>query len=165
MCAGALCHLSRADYEIIPELEIKRKHKLKKYPDGIFYIDYDVEDEDGQVLEVSETYWLEVENHRKTGPNMAFMTSCMLQSTKENMLNDINEICGRTINRLALAFSEESKDEKGHKIDHELRVTNSLKSKIRKDLPINFIAMEKYGLGVSSIIRKEVIIKAKALYA
>ena len=128
-------------------------------------MDFDVEGEDGEVLEVSETFWLEVENHRKTGPNMAFMTDCMLQSLKINPLNDINEICGRTINGLGLAFSEKSKDENGHKIDHKMRVTNSLKNKIRQDLPINFISMEKYGLGVSSIQLKEVVIKPKSLYA
>lgn len=161
LATGVLGHLARRGYAIISEASIRRKHDLEKYPDGIFYYDYEVEDENGQiVIERSETFWLEVESHRKTGPNMKFMVDSMVKSLKVNPLNGINQICGRTINCLAVAYPIESKDEKGNNIDHKFRVNNALKSKIRRDLPINFIGLENYGLGVSHIYETKEVLQA-----
>lgn len=155
LASGALGHLKREGYSVIAELEIRRKHNLKKFPDGIFYMTEMGIDEDR-----IDAFWLEVESHRKSGPNMEFMVDSMLKSLKVNILNDSNEICGLTINRLALAFPQKSEDENNHKIDHKQRVTNAFKNKIRQDLPMNFIGLENYGLGVSAIQRKQVTIKA-----
>ena len=162
LSSGVLGHLNRDGYGIIAEAAIRRKHNLSKFPDGIFFMEFRDEDEDGNVLkEWQESYWLEVENHRKTGPNMEFMIESMLKSLKVNLFNDLNEICGRTINGLAVAYPIESRDEKGDNIDHKFRVTNAFKSIIRRDLPINFIGLESYGLGVSQIFETRVVVQAR----
>lgn len=161
LSVGALGHLFREGYGVISELEIRRKYDLKKYPDGIFFVDDENEKN-------TETYWLEVENHRKTGQNnMGLMVDSALRSLVNNSLNDNNQLLGRSVNRIAFAYSPTSRDENNHTIDHKLRVTNAFEKKVKRDLPINFIALETYGLGVSSISEKEVTIKAKpqSLYA
>ena len=160
LASGVLGHLNREGYGIIAEAAIRRKHNLSKFPDGIFFMEFSDEDEDGNVQGWQESYWLEVENHRKSGPKMDFMIESMLKSLKVNLLNDINEICGRTINSLAVAYPINSKDEKDNNINHKLRVTNAFKSIIRRDLPINFIGVENYGHGVSQIFETRVVVEA-----
>lgn len=163
LSSGALGHLVRNGYGVISESEIRRKYDLKKYPDGIFYMDYEKEEDDVIIEQRSETFWLEVESHRKTGPNMEFMVDSALRSLLENNpFNNSNQLFGRSINRVAIAYSNSSSDENGNKIDHELRVTNAFQKKVNRDLAINFLQLKMYGLGVSGIKEKTVVIKPKS---
>lgn len=165
LSSGALGILYRIGYGVITESEIRRKYDLEKYPDGIFYIDYENEEDDVINELRSESFWLEVESHRKTGPNMEFMVDSALRSLLENNpFNNSNQLFGRSINRIAIAYSTSSSDENSNKIDHELRVTNAFRKKIDTDFPINFLQLKMYGLGVSGIIEKIVVIKPKPQY-
>lgn len=126
-----LCYLHKDDESIVTENELRASGATGKLPDGIYFID-------------EYAFWIEVENHRKSGQKMAAMCQKIIElKTKDQRFR------GKLL-LPAIVYQKNSVDERGYAINHKERVINAIKSITKIDLTLHFICVELIGLTVNS---------------
>jgi hypothetical protein len=141
LTSGVLTVLYERGFQIIPERKIRRANPdIKKIPDGIygkrgFYT------------------WLEVESHRKTSSHMDQMAKSLLAVD----LGNAPELSGIKCSYSSIAFADNSTDERGHTLNHNLRVITALKKHAHSEVQnIQFLKMKMAGPTVKDIEREEI---------
>lgn len=126
-----LCYLKSRSLSIVTENELRKNGATGKLPDGIFF--------SGE-----NAFWIEVENHRKSGQKMAAMCQKIIElKIKEQIFRGKKLIP-------AIVYQKNSVDERGYAINHKERVINAIKSIAKVDLSLRFICVELIGLTVNS---------------
>lgn len=144
---GVLCDLHRQGYQVIPETEIRRQAgATTKLPDGLV------------LAPGAESRWLilEVENARKSGPNMN-----RLAETVVRVANGEYEIVGKRPVGCLIAFWKDSRDERGYQLDHRHRVARAVASVSYGDVPLTLLECTRKGsVGVAAVETIQVTIKS-----
>jgi hypothetical protein len=144
---AVLCDLHRRGYQVIPEAEIRRlEGTATKLPDGLAKSPGN----DGSWL------MLEVENARKSGPNMN-----RLAETVVRVANGEYEIIGKRPVGCLIAYWTGSRDERGYQLDHRHRIAKAVASASYGDVPLTFLECTRKGsVGVAAIETIQVTIKS-----
>lgn len=132
---GVLCELHKDGYEIYPEHEIRKWNlDLGKIPDGLAVRD-------------DETFWIEVENARKSGKEMKRLARalCTVATGGVKVGNFIADTA-------LVAYVPGVLSEAGHAINHRLRVRNAIATYAREDIDITWAECELLGnVGVKCV--------------
>lgn len=141
LSAGVLTLFHERGCQIIPEKKIRRANPdIKKIPDGIY-------SRHGLYT------WLEVESHRKTSSQMDQMSKSLLAAD----LGKAPELSGIKCSYASVAFADNSKDERGHILNHNLRVITALKKHAQVEVQnIQFLRLKMAGPTVKEIGREEI---------
>lgn len=136
LSAGVLTLFHERGSQIIPERKIRRDNPdIKKYPDGIY-------------SKRGFYTWLEVESHRKTSSQMDQMAKSLLAVD----LGKAPELSGIKCSYASIAFADNSKDERGHTLNHNLRVFTALKKHAQLEVQnIQFLRLKMAGPTVKEI--------------
>ena len=112
---------SPGECEVYSEYEIKNDDPLRfKVPDGIIK------------LPDNKLIWIEVEKSKKSGLKLMKMTDFAIKISRYG-----ESVMGGSCQHVGLVYSDEAQDEKGHRIDHRLRLLNSFKTRIPDGSSIN----------------------------
>lgn len=143
---GVLCDLHRRGFKIFSERDLRGwKIGITKIPDGLAVFD----DEN------QKTFWIEVENARKSGKQMKDLAEAIkIVGTKGVKIGKYYAT------EPLVAYIGLSRSEKGHLIDHQQRVRNAVTAITKDELIINWYECTQLGkVGVDSIEYSEEIIK------
>lgn len=133
-------------HAVFSENELRQEGQKGKLPDGIYTTEF-------------SAFWIEVENQRKTGPNMISMVQNVIKlSTKEYKFN------GKGIIPV-IVYCENSTDERGFAINHKERVINAIKSNAKIDISLRFAKLEMNGLSITNIEEDILLIEADEISA
>jgi hypothetical protein len=139
-----LCYLESRVTAIIPENQFRKSGSKGKLPDGMF-------------INNDEAFWIEVENHRKSGSKMEDLCKIIIDlKTKKS------EYKGNKIFPV-IVYPENSVDERGYAINHKERIINAIKSISKVDLYLKFICVKLIGLTVDSHKEEAVLIESDKL--
>lgn len=150
LAQSVLCELFKLGYVVIPEAEIRRRAGiLAKLPDGL------ARSPDGTWL------WLEVENARKSGLHMHRLVDAIAAVSEAQI-----EVCGVRPSRCLIAYWNQSKDERGYRVNHYERITRAITAKTRRDIQLTFAKCTRKGTaGISNIEFSEAIVPADYISA
>lgn len=142
---GVLAAFHELGYAIIPERELRRKHECKKIPDGLV-----ISPDGKQVL------WVEVENVRKDGACKQHLVETLLKVAAGNA----QILDGHRATGTLLCFVENARDEKGHVLDHVLRVSNAIKRTAKQAFQLDLGKITLAGAGFGSVELEKVTIES-----
>lgn len=135
IAAGVLVRLFEADHKIIPEKTLRRENPgLLKIPDGL-------------AVKGSVVVCLEVESARKTGQTMRDLTNAIIAANQGHYA----VISNFRPNAVAIAYVEDAKDDRGHRLDHRARVTAAIQKAADQDIQIFWLPCELAGCGVAKV--------------
>lgn len=140
IAAGVLANMAKRGYSVIAEQTLRRiPTKSPKLPDGLLCCP------DGQWL------WLEVEHSTKTGKNLQQLGKALaLAATGE-----IHEVGGQRCSRAMVAYID-TRDTRGHNINHKSRVTKAISEQAKEPIEVLFAHCELRGASVAKVtITKE----------
>lgn len=136
IACGVLCALHQRGYRVIPEAQIRRLgERLAKVPDGLATKDETV-------------IWLEVENARKTGPEMRRLAEALVAVASGKAAL----VAGVRPSTAMVAFLPSALDERGHVLSHQERVRKAVATYAQSDLTLYWAACTPLGTaGVGSV--------------
>lgn len=136
LAAGILCELHRQGYSIHPEAELRR------------YADQGVKIPDGLCVRGKEVLWLEMENARKTGPEMRKLaTAVCLAATGR-----APAVAGFKANGVLVGYVPGVLDERGYALSHQQRVRRAVQLASRTDIDIQWAECRLLGTaGVGAV--------------
>lgn len=143
---GFLALKSADGHEVFSENDLRQMGLKGKLPDGIY-------------TNKSSAFWIEVENQRKTGPNMAAMVNKIVEFS-----TSIRTFKRKTISPVVV-YCENSKDERGFSIDHKTRVLNAIASITKKDIAVRFAKLKMNGLSIIDIEEDLILIDSDRVSA
>lgn len=144
LSTGVLALMHERGWQIITEKQLRRENPyVQKLPDGLAI-------QQGQVV------WLEIESHRKTGKAMDDMATALIKVAK----GKAPTLSGYKAHFPIVAYSPGARDERGHKLSHQVRVVSGLKRHAENDVLIVFLELEMVGAGVSKFNRRNETIEA-----
>lgn len=137
IACGVLVELHKRGYTIFPEHQIRRlSGRLAKIPDGL-------------AVNGPDVFWLEVENARKSGPEMRQLAEALGRVEK----GIAEKVLGYAPNKIIVAFAPAAKDEREHKLDHLTRVRNAIAKHNRKTVSLVWAKCQISGaVGVKSVV-------------
>lgn len=144
---GVLSELFRRGYQVIPEAEIRRRAgSIAKLPDGLVRAPGNE----------GTWHWLEVENARKSGPNMKRLADAITAVSARQV-----EVCGIRPIGCMLVFWRNSVDERGHRLNHRDRVSKAVASIARSDVRLTLLECTRKGAaGVADITLTDTTVAA-----
>jgi hypothetical protein len=143
---GVLATFHERGYQIIPERELRRTvGNSIKLPDGLIIAS------DGK-----EILWLEVENARKDGACKQHLVATLLKVAAGNA----PILDGYRATSTLLCFVENARDEKGHVLNHLLRLTNEIKRTTKQPIRLGLGKITLAGAGVGSVELEKVTIES-----
>lgn len=136
--AGLLVELHRRGCQVFPETHLRRHAaELAKVPDCV------AAHPDGK-----QVFWIEVENARKSGPEMRHLAQALVRVA----LGNAPAILGLKPTTGMVAFVPTARSELGHQIDHQTRVRNAVAAASRSDIDLTWAACTLQGVaGVGAI--------------
>ncbi len=142
---GVLCELFKRGYKILPEAEIRRRAvAFTKLPDGL------AKEPGAQ----GRWLWLEVENARKSGPNMKHMADAIAAVSSGHVV-----LLGIRPTACLVAYWRNSVDERGHRLNHRNRVANAVATVSKVDVELMFASVTRKGAaGVGNVDLSKVTI-------
>jgi len=145
VAAGVLCELHRRGFDIVPEAELRRRAGLSvKLPDGLAI-------KDSQVL------CLEVENSRKSGPQLRQLATAIGQVAA----GKAEALVGIRPTAALVAFVPGVLDERGYTISHQQRVRRAVQLTSKADVDIHWAECKLLGpAGVGAITFSRETIKS-----
>jgi hypothetical protein len=146
---GVLTALYQRGFEVFPEHQLRREAgRMAKVPDGL-------------ARKGAEVLWLEVENARKTGPQMRALAEalCVVAASEASPL------LGMRPNAPLVAYVADATDERGHALSHRARVSKAVREAAKRPVSLSWAACELRGVaGVGSMtIEMETLMPERAL--
>lgn len=131
---GVLCELHKRGYEIYSEHQIRSWDlDLGKIPDAL-------------AVSKAATIWIEVENARKSGKEMARLANALITVAQQGV-----KVGDFTANNAMIAFAPSALSEAGHSINHEVRVRNAIASRTKDTTTLILAKCQMLNVGVESI--------------
>lgn len=117
--------------------------KEKKYLD--FYSEYEIRAAnprsikipDGFICSAKEVYWLEVENTKKSGPNMTEMVKHSLRVARHG-----EEVFGKDCRHIAFAYPQVSQDTRSYKVNHRLHLVNAIQAQLASNESVAVLLLQ-----------------------
>lgn len=146
LCTGVLSIMSERGLDFKQEATLRaEKPDSVKHPDALIV---------GVAAGKPVAAWLEVENSRKSGKNLADMLRAVAAAAREKPLTTYKDA---PVRLGWIAIPALSKDERGHNINHMTRIENKIKTfELNGPLTLTFLLMHERGVGVE---RLEIITK------
>jgi hypothetical protein len=139
-----LCYLKSRSLSIVTENELRKNGATGKLPDGIYFIG-------------EHAFWIEVENHRKSGSKMEAMCKKIIE-----LGTTTTKYKGKNLFPVVV-YPENSVDERGYAINHKERIISAIKSISKKDLALKFVCVKLIGLTVHSHQEDNIFIESDRL--
>lgn len=138
---GVLSLFHQAGDKVIPEAELRRFNPVaEKHPDGL-------------IIESESAVWLEVENSRKSGENLEKTIRALARASRSDSVTTYG---GISISGGMIAIPFESRDERGHKVNHLARIENKIESlRVSKGFVLLICTMHIRGFTVERIELEE----------
>lgn len=135
IATGVLTTLFKQGYSVIAEQSLRRiPTQSQKLPDGL------LRSPDGQWI------WLEVEHSTKTGKNLQLLGKALaLAATGE-----IHDVGGQRCSKAMVAYID-TRDTRGHNINHRSRVTKAISEQAEQPVNVMFAHCEMQGAGVARV--------------
>jgi len=131
---------------IYPEHVLRHlEPEAKKHPDGLIVMN------NGKV---PFTYWLEVENSRKSGRNLDALVSAVIKAGRGTPVTVYDFVRHAPVKRGLVAIKEmaHSRDERGYRLDHLARIESTLgKFKLAAPIDITIAWVTMRGVGVGDV--------------
>lgn len=141
---NVMSDLHRQGFTLITEEEIRAAHsRLAKIPDGL-------------AIKGGTIYWLEVENARKTGRPLTQLATTFARITA----NDGPVINGMRANKIIVAYLENDQDDRGHALNHAVRIKNALQRVSPYDVPLCWAVCHDQSHDVGHIEWREEVIES-----
>lgn len=143
LATGILCELHRQGFVIHPEAELRRSADLGvKIPDGI-------------CVRGQQVLWLEVENARKTGPEMRKLATAVCLAATGSAL----AVAGFKATGALVGYVPGVLDERGYALSHQQRVRRAIQLASRTDIDIQWAEcslLGSAGVGVVTLRRERI---------
>lgn len=132
---SVLVDLYLKGFDVLPEAHIRRHAgRVAKLPDGL-------------AVRGRHVIWLEAEMARKTGPSMRLLADTLC-AVGESMAAPI---LGLRPTHSVVAFAAAQRDERGHALSHQKRVSMAVAARARRAVPITWASCTLRGAGVEAI--------------
>ncbi|ODV42370.1 hypothetical protein AWV79_27685 [Cupriavidus sp. UYMMa02A] len=143
-----LAALYRNGYDVFPEHQLRREAgRMAKVPDGLAR-------KGGEVL------WLEVENARKSGPEMRKLADAVCAVAE----GAVRPVMGLQPNVPMVAYYVDATDERGHQLDHRGRITRAVQTAATRPTLVMWAACVNRGAGIGKMtLEKETLTSDAAL--
>jgi len=115
----------------------------RKHPDGLIVMDD---------ATAPFTYWLEVENSRKSGRNLDALVTAVIKASRGTPVTDYDFTQHAPVKRGLVAIKEiaYSRDDRGYRLDHLARIESTIRKRrliAPVDLTIAWVTMRGVGVG------------------
>lgn len=148
LAAGVLGQLARRGCEVLAEPQLRRmESKPAKWPDGLVKLP-------PTATEPTRWAWLEVEQSRKSGPQMKAMAQALHRVCSPLGVS----FAGRHVTCVLVAYPDAVFNEFGHRLDHPRRVENAIAEAGKESLSLHFLKCAMSGVGVTGFEDRRVCI-------
>lgn len=129
LAAGVLCELHRQGFTVHPEAELRRSADLgAKIPDGI-------------AVRGAETLWVEIENARKSGPEMRKLATALCLAAT----GCAPAVAGFKATGALVGYVPGVLDERGYALSHQQRVRRAIQLVGRTDIDLQWAECQLLG--------------------
>jgi hypothetical protein len=123
----------------------------QKHPDGLLT---------NEARKVS--YWLEVENARKSGRNIDHLARALLNASRGTPVTYYDVVQHAPVIRGIVAINPDAKDERGYKLNHWYRIKNCLyRNRINEPVVLTICWFRMCGVGVRDIELQAITLSPK----
>lgn len=135
MAAGVLAHLFKRGCKVIPEQSLRREPtQSPKLPDGLI------------CTPSGHWIWLEVENAVKTGKNMQMLGKALALAA----IGRAHSVGGQHCSVALVAYTD-TKDTRGHNLNHKARVMKAISEQTKRPIEVLFAHCTMAGASVTSV--------------